>query len=60
MTGRAAIYQPYTISFNFLNNCNCVEELMFREIKNIANIIQLELYRAQTQTLDLDSYVHVI
>lgn len=47
------------IVFNFHNH-NCVEELTFTEIKNIAKVTQLELHRAQTQTPDFDSNVHVI
>lgn len=59
ITGRATIYWSYMISFNSHNNHNCVQELMFREIKNISKVIQLELHIAQTQTLDLDTNVHV-
>lgn len=37
-----------------------MEELIFSEIKNILKVRQLELHRAQPQTPDLDSNVHVL
>lgn len=53
------IYWSHMIVFNFHNH-NCVEELTFTEIKNIAEVTQLQLHRAQTLPPDLDSKVYVI
>lgn len=45
------------IIFNFHNSYNWVKELISIAINNIAEVIQIELHRAQTQTLGLDSNV---